>query len=177
MTGLQWVDHSVVETATVLSLEPGWICAVWLMIDAQLFLSLRMLQRWNCEGENRVRFYTLGPHDSLCMVDRFKPNAPASLCISTFCDGWTNKSTIWWSMLWNYWWKLSPPTLFFLFFSLPLSLSKAVEKTIICWNSLVWVLHVPSRSSCSKLVPCWHRVPLLSTTASSSFLCGDIMSC
>lgn len=69
------------------------------------------------------------------------------------------------------------PLSFFLFFNLPLSPSKAVERTIICWNSLVWVLHVPSRSSCSKLVPCWHRVPLLSTTASSSFLCGDIMSC
>lgn len=32
-------------------------------------------------------------------------------------------------------------------------------------------VHVPSRSSCSKLVLCWDRVPPLSTTASSSFLC------
>ena len=31
--------------------------------------------------------------------------------------------------------------------------------------------HVPSRSSFSKLVPCWDLVPCLSTTASSSFFC------
>lgn len=33
-------------------------------------------------------------------------------------------------------------------------------------------VQAPSRSSCSKLVVCWERVPPLSTTASSSFLCG-----
>lgn len=34
-----------------------------------------------------------------------------------------------------------------------------------------WSVHVPSRSSFSKLVPCWLRIPPRSTTASSSLLC------
>lgn len=93
----------------------------------------------------------------------------------------------------NYWCEVSSPTVFFtshsaLIFQLWTSCQ---EESGSCKNgvgglscsSLLGLdvffafqmhsvsLHVPSRSSFSKLVPCWDPVPRLSTTASSSFLC------
>lgn len=64
---------------------------------------------------------------------------------------------------------------------LPVKKKAAKRKAVVVRT--VWVdsaaaaitrcLLVPSKSSCSKLVLCWDRVPPLSTTASSSFLCRN----